>query len=374
MKKLERPAKILCGFLCVICTLVVLSFNAHAGAASSDSLCVFFDDTTRSIYLELRADYIIGGALPATICNIEPETKYRLRTFGSGLEKRIGKFSISSDGIPSAGGIRFSAALRNLIPGVGSVHMEQKAAGVTDLIEIAGSAIWLYNEERSYQNLNNRYSILLKEYESSDSQAEKLELAQEVYIAASEVNVQNSYRKRLLFVTLYMYGYQIIDPWIISPPPGTSVGAGGNVIAVKRHRSSTTKAFMQSLLRPGRGQFYQRKTGRGALMSLSSVSALLIGLDYQNRYDQEARKYEIAVDAFQNADTIEEKQYLAAEADKKWDDVEKQKRRRNISFAVFAGIWGWSLIDTFFPLEETQTSSFYSLDVSPGGLAFVVRF
>ena len=109
-------------------------------------------------------------------------------------------------------------------------------------------------------------------------------------------------------------------------------------------------------------------------MSTSSVTAVLIGLDYQNRYDKEARKYEITVDAYNNADTIEEKQYLAAEADKIWDDVQKEKRRRNISFAVFAGIWGWSLIDTLFPNEEAPTSSIYSLDATPGGLAFIIRF
>ena len=375
MKNRKWSAKIASGFLCAVCAFITLSSSARGGAASNDSLCIFFDDSTRTVYLELQADYIIGATLPATICNIQPELKYRLRTFGHGLEKRIGRFHISRDGVPGTGGIRLSAAWRNvLLPGWGSSYSEHKPVGVTDFIEIVGSAIWLYNEQRSYKNLYNRYTNLNEYYENADTQDEKLMLAREVYIAASEVNVQNSYRKRLLYFTLYMYGYQIIDPWILSNPPGTGVDAGGNVMWVKAHKYSTTKAFMQSFFRPGRGQFYQKKTTRGLLMSTSSVTAVLIGLDYQNRYDKEARKYEITVDAYNNADTIEEKQYLAAEADKIWDDVQKEKRRRNISFAVFAGIWGWSLIDTLFPNEEAPTSSIYSLDATPGGLAFIIRF
>ena len=147
------------------------------------------------------------------------------------------------------------------------------------------------------------------------------------------------------------------------------------MVRLRRAGSSRVKAFMHSLIRPGRGQYYQGKSTRGPLFSIMTTAAGLVALDYHNRYDREESDYELMVERYDEADSYAEKVDLRRASQREWEDVETAKRERNIAYIVLAGLWGWNLIDTMFessgggPIEENVT-----VEVLPDGAALVVKF
>ena len=150
--------------------------------------------------------------------------------------------------------------------------------------------------------------------------------------------------------------------------------AGGSVIDVGSARETRLKAFIHSLLHPGRGQFYQGKMTRGVLLSSMSVVAGLLALDFHNRYDHEAIRYDVAVDRYLAAPTIEQRRLYREKASAAWDGVEKEKRRRDAAYIALAGLWGLSLIDTLFPADLPSVPARYALDIGGNGCSLVVRF
>jgi hypothetical protein len=125
---------------------------------------------------------------------------------------------------------------------------------------------------------------------------------------------------------------------------------------------------------PGRGQFYQGKRTRGALFSVASTAAVLVALDYLNQYDEAVSAYELNLDYYNMANNIDDKEYYREESDKYWDDVEKTRDWRNISYGVLAGIWAAGVIDTFFPGSDDAPTSDFSLDLGPAHVSVVYRF
>ena len=193
-------------------------------------------------------------------------------------------------------------------------------------------------------------------------------------MASRDVNVQNTHRTRLAYLSAYLYGYQVVEPWIAGNPPRMRSEAGGSVIDVGSARATRLKAFFHSLLRPGRGQFYQGKTTRGVLLSSMSTIAGLLALDFHNRYDHEAVRYDVAVERYLAAATIEQRRLYSEKASDAWDSLEKQKRRRDAAYIALAGLWGLSLIDTLFPSEVPSVPARYALDIGGNGCSLVVRF
>ena len=108
----------------------------------------------------------------------------------------------------------------------------------------------------------------------------------------------------------YMYAFQLIDPWIVGNPPKARVTAGGSVVEIGGSGSSTVKAALLSLFRPGRGQFYQGKRLRGLFFSFVSTAGVLIMLDYLNLYEEAVNAYEINLEYFDVAETVQKKEYF----------------------------------------------------------------
>ena len=129
-----------------------------------------------------------------------------------------------------------------------------------------------------------------------------------------------------------------------------------------------------SLVRPGRGQFYQSKWTRGGIFSVATTVAVFVSLDYLNRYDQAVNLYELQVEYFNTARTVEEREAISRSTDAYWADVEKTRRWRNISFGILAGIWAAGVIDTFIPGQEDAPATDLSLDAGPNHVALVYRF
>ncbi|HER43615.1 MAG TPA: hypothetical protein ENO08_04060 [Candidatus Eisenbacteria bacterium] len=341
-------------------------------AAAADSVCCHF---LGDAGIELRGDYILSGTMPVTFCGMQRGDRFRMTLEGPGVERRIGNLEIDPSGRVSVSGLRLGAALRNaILPGSGSCHTDRRAAGWVDRLSLAASLYLLYLEDREFRDLEDDHDLLLERLAG----AELLETRQMLELAAHETaleaNVQNDHRKRLALFSAAIYGLQVIDPFLLSPPPRSSVEGGGSIIRTKTAESSRPKAFILSLLHPGRGQFYQGKTVRGMLFSALTAASGLAALEFHNRYDVEANRYEILVGRFEASESLSEKELLAREADIQWDEVEDARAERNAAYIITAGLWGWSLIDTLWRNDGGGGESRYSFEWSPVSGAIVRRF
>jgi hypothetical protein len=355
--------------------LLVSSGAAGARGASADSVCVQFEGTRGVVRLEIDGDYALTGTLPAILCNLTAGVAYRIIVEGYGIEPRIGRFGIDPDGAPRAAGISGGIALRNVVPGLGTIYAGHPWTGVVDIGSVAASAVVLAREHMHYMDLRDDYDAKQELLASSMSLDAIETLAWEVNVAARKANTQNTYRKRLLIFSGYLYAHQIVEPFFFFPAPRIRIDAGGTVADVTPTDRSAVKAMLFSLFLPGRGQFYQGKTGRGVIYSSLFVAAGLNALDFHNRYDKDANRYQLAVEMFNAATYIEHKKYYHDRANIAWRAVEDSKRKRNTMYIICAGIWGLSLLDTLIPPAESKgVEERYSFEMGPAGGALVVRF
>lgn len=362
-------------WIVVLTITATVALPVRPAVAEIDSLCIHFAGAAKNIHLRLKRDYSINGETPFTICDLEFKKTYRATVEGYGFERRIGTFSLDGAGRPRFGGIRIRTALRNaLLPGWGSVYASRSAVGFTDGLSLAASLYILYDEDHEYRHLENRLEVLNGLLLEAETLEDRRRIQEAAYVASRDVNVQNKHRKRLVYLSAYLYGFQVLEPWIADNPPRMRTDAQGSVVFVGSARSTRLKAFIHSLIHPGRGQFYQGKTTRGALLSSMSVVAGLLALDFHNQFDRETIRYGVAVDKFQAASTIDDKIRYRDEASAIWDSAQTEKRRRNAAYIALAGLWGLSLFDTLFPAELPSVPDRYALDISGSGCALVVRF
>ncbi len=354
----------------IIILISVMGLTSSLRAEPEEPACYHF---TGKAQIALKSGFTMSGSAPATFCDLKRGDKYRLLATGNGLERRLGTLSIGVTGAPSISGIRMSTSMRNAIPGFGYYDVGIWEAAVTDELSLVASLYLLYMEHREFEHLENRYTIYMENLDSADLLESKQILERAAQEAAIDVNVQNKYRKRLAAVCAYIYGWQLLDPIVLFAPPRTSI-EGTNTIHLEVPGSSKPKAFILSLLRPGRGQFYQGKKGRGAAFNILTAAAGLTALEYHNRYDVEESRYVLLIERHDKAETLEEREQLALQASAQWDDVEKAKRRRNMAYIVTAGLWGWNIIDTFFYSGGGEDFSRYSLELGPTSSALVIRF
>jgi len=361
----------------MIASILAAAAGAHAqtAPAAEDSLCLHFTSDIREIHLELTGAYSMNGTLPLTLCNLRSGERYRLVVRGRGLELRRGYLSIGKDGTPSASGNRIGTFLRNaVVPGWGSIHAGRNKDGWTDLISLAAVGGVFYREQREWEHLDNRHTVLLELLETEDDADRVDDIRLQAYITSRDVNVQNRHRQRLAIFAAYLYGFQLIDPWLVGNPPRVRAEAGGTIVNVGTGGQSTAKALCLSLIRPGRGQFYQGKETRGVVYSLLMTTAGLVALDYHNKYDKAVNEYEINLERMSLAGTASQRQTLIGREPGLWDNVEDRKLQRNIAYGVLAGVWAASVIDTFFPGREEAPPSDLTLDIGPTHAFVVYRF
>jgi len=352
------------------------STASGALAEPRDSVCVHFSGTLQGERIALEHRYTLGGGLPATICDLERGVRYRLTLDGDGFERRIGAFSIDGSGRGAVHGLQFSVVSRNaVLPGWGSVYAGHAAAGLSDDLVLGASLIALYGEEMEYRHLRNRLDVQEARLAESATYEDRERFQAAVHEATRELNVQNNYRRRLAALAGAIYAWQVVEPFLTDNPPGSASGQGSGDITLRGARESHVKAFLFSLVRPGRGQYYQGKTARGTLFSVAAVTGGLAALHYQNEYDRAIDTYEVCVERFDATDVVSEKERLRGKASQLWIDVEHERDARNASLIVLAGVWGWNVIDTLFPGEHAGSGAQrYSFDLDERGAWIAFRF
>ncbi len=344
-----------------------------AALAGPDSLCVQFVGSAGGETIMLSRGRVLAGALPVTLCGIGRNEVYRLELAGPGFERRVGSLRIGPDGA-SVGGIRLGVMARNaLVPGMGSAYAGRRGAAAADGVSLAAALAVLAAEQREYGHLRNRLDVLRSLAAGAETYEEAARARDGAHEAVVMVNIQNAHRRRLAVLCGALYGWQAIEPLFADVPPGSGPAGEGGSLMLSGAGRSRGKAFVYSLLRPGRGQFYQGKTGRGLFFSAGTLAAGLAALEYWNRYDEAVGEYDLCVERFAAASSVPEKEALAAACGLLRSDADDEKRNRVISLAVLAAIWGWNCADTFFDSGDVQISR-YALEIDSRGAAVAVRF
>ena len=358
---------------CIACAAGFALFGSSPALAGPDPLCVRFEGSVGGETIMLSRGRIIAGALPVTLCGIEPNEVYRLELDGAGFERRIGSLRIGAGGA-SVNGIRLGTMARNAIaPGWGSLRAERGAAAAADVVSLAATLAVLAREQREYDHIYNRFDILESLAAEAETYEEAARARDGAHEAAVMANVQNAHRRRLVVLCGALYGWQVLEPLWADMPPNAGPGPESGSLMLAGAPRSRAKAFVYSLLRPGRGQIYQGKSVRGFLFSAGSLAAGLAALEYWNRYDEAAGAYDLCVERFEAAESVPEKEALASDCRLLRANADDEKRNRAVSIAVLAAIWGWNCADTFFDAGDVRSSR-YSLEIDPRGAAVAVRF
>jgi hypothetical protein len=354
--------------------LVVGSADARNPADADDMLCLHFTGDSKDLLVELHRGVIMSGTLPLTVCGLRAGDSYLLALRGRGFETRRGILTIDESGKPSVRGNRLGTFARNIVPGWGSIREERSRDGWTDIISIAAAGMISLMEYNEYTHIENRLAILNEQLSAATTAGERQRIRIDANRASRDLNVQNDHRKRCLAYTAYLYGFQLIDPWFVGNPPKAKVITGGSVIEVSGSGESAFKAAFLSLVRPGRGQFYQGKIVRGTFYSLATALGVLVSLDHLNKYEEAVNAYELNLEYYYRSDTVDEKEYYSSRSDEYWADVEKTRRWRNISYGLLAGVWAAGVMDAFFPVSDAAPPMGLTYSLGPSHAYLVYRF
>jgi hypothetical protein len=280
---------------------------------------------------------------------------------------------ISPAGVPEIQGNRLETVIMNAsMPTVGSFMRGRELQGYLDLTSLAGGIYLFYQENEEYHDLKDRYDILtsyLQEGGISDSR----ELRRQAHRAYIYADRQDSYRKNLLLFTSAIYLYQIIEPLFLDAPPSYRQADDKPGIIFSGTEKSTARAFLYSLLKPGRGQYYQGKKRRGTFFSAMTVLAGYIALDQNNQYNRKMDDYDICLDEYSSAVTIGEKREYLRRAAILREDAEDAGDNRDLSLYILAGIWGVNLLDTLL-FECHGEECEYSINITPGRFELAYSF
>lgn len=356
--------------------IAVLScVETEAAIAAGKSDCIHFSSDSAKVKLKLYKNSIVASNLPFRLCEFEYGKEYGALLWGDKYEKREGRLTVNSNGEIFIWGNRSITCLKNgLLPGYGTYLRGRKRVSAIDFLSIAGSAYKLYRETDEYNELQDKFDRINTSLSQVSKISDKIDLQEEAHRTSIYVNLQNRYRKKLIIFSSVLYAYQLIEPIFMDIPPEVYSDSNENSIKFKAINKNITKAFLYSFLRPGRGQFYQGKTMRGVFFSSMVIFAGFVSLDLNNQYNRDAVDYNLCMDRFSSASTIEDKRKYAASGSLLWEKVENSKEKRNRSIYILAGLWGWNVIDTLFPCDKSGSNSNYSLNVTPLGCELAINF
>lgn len=265
--------------------------------------------------------------------------------------------------------------LRNaVLPGWGTGASGHGTAAFADILSIAAAGYVLFAEDAELEHLENRLAVI--DGAIADLPARADALGGPRRIAAADVDTQRRHRDRLFGLTAAIYAHQLIDPFLLSPPPRVEpVETEGEVTValVSSGRRSRGKAFIYSLIRPGRGQCYQGKKTRGFIFEAGTLVAASLFLEHDARLDFETARADEAARRLSLATDDGSRRIIEAEVDRYRDAEDEARLRRNIAGGALAGLWGLSLLDSLLPGGGEDTPR-WSLRPRRGGIEICLGF
>lgn len=360
--------------LIIVLFLAVLFPCGSPARGAVDSLCCSFDSNSDRLKLTVQHDYSISGVLPFRLCDLRSDIKYSISVSGRGYERRSAVMQLGPGGSPDIKGRRMKTVLMNgVLPTSGTFMRGREQQGYIDLLSMAGGLYLFYRENSEYNDLKDRYDMLKSELLAADDIDRRDVLRRAAHRAYVYADQQNSYRRNLFLFTSALYAFQLIEPLFIDNPPMYGSKEGIARISFTGTRKSTGKALLYSLIRPGRGQYYQGKSMRGLFFSTISVLAGYIALDQNNQYKKKVDDYDICLEEYYSARTINERREYMRTASILREDVEDARKNRNLSLYILAGIWGVNVLDTLL-FECEGSACGYSFNINTDGFEIAYRF
>ncbi|MCK5408243.1 MAG: hypothetical protein KAJ37_12330 [Candidatus Krumholzibacteria bacterium] len=330
---------------------VILAVSTLATGLLSPAVaqrCLRIESDPGTATLTVRAETSVSKGAPASFCSLQPGFTYMLTISRGGYEKRTLSFHFSDFGQPTkfSGVWRWMVFRSAVLPGWGQVSMGHRGrtAELWSFLVIDGFKV--YQVWKWYKAEKNRFDTLTVLATIAETQQQLEELERKARKASMDAN---AYRTSVLLtvgVGAWLYVRNVAETYLLSAPPKATRldGSDFKVVTPKRSRK---RALFRSVFFPGLGQRYAGNGGRGFLFHTGVFVLGLYTIDAKLRYDLATVDYDLAVEEFNNAESVAEKESL------RWNvlslAVQKEERKDQLTaFAVATGLlWVANMFEAF---------------------------
>lgn len=336
-----------------------------AAAPAGAQRCLHVDSDPEQATLTVRGGAGETQVAPADFCTLQPGLTYRLTVFRGGYERRTLKFSFRDYGERSKfSGIWRSEVPRSMIlPGWGQKRLGESGRSVETIMFLVADGFKVYQVWKHYDHLKEQHDLVtsLAEHATTQEQLERLgETSQKLAMDA------NAYREAtLLTAALGAWAYlrNVTETYLLAAPPKAIRGEGSD-FKVATPRRSRTRAALRSLFFPGLGQRYQGNAGRAFVFRSGVFVLALYVLDRKLRYDLAKIEYDLALEQFENATTVEEKKSMLPDIARLASEVDKREESFH-AFAIATGcLWAANVLETFAAGSHDEKGDRFALTTS----------
>ena len=131
----------------------------------------------------------------------------------------------------------------------------------------------------------------------------------------------------------------------------TLLPGSGDEITINLGKKTRFKALIRSLFIPGWGQTYSDNKRKGLLFTAGALTSGATYYFFNQEFSKKKTDYEIALDDYNQASSIDDKLRLKAIADDFQRKAYNAETDRNSAIAILAGVWAFNMLDAvvFFP-------------------------
>jgi hypothetical protein len=323
--------------------LIIATFWAFVAVSAVPALaqrCVRVDTDPESATVTIENGSVVSQSTPANFCDLQPGQSYKATVFRSGFETRTLKFSFSGYGQPvSFSGIWPGVLARSVVlPGWGQKHMGQGfGTWVTWTLLIAdGFKAWQAYDD--YSHAKTRYDNMSVLAQISQTQEQIDERTRQANKLSDDAN---AYRESLILTASiggWVYLHNLVETYLLAAPPkATRLEASD--FRLKTPRKSAKRAVLRSFFFPGLGQQYAGHGGRAFLFRSGVFVLALFTVDAKLRYDLALSDRNAAVERYNSAPSVPEREALLPEVLIQEKSVEDRKDTL-LAFAIATGsLW-----------------------------------
>jgi hypothetical protein len=321
--------------------------------------CVVFKAIPDNASVTVRASILTSSKSPMTYCSAVPGKEYLLNLYSHGYEDRTLKFSLSQDGRElNLKGNRTPYVLRSaVIPGSGIWAMGRRGRGTWLFTLNALAAYGLVRSYADYDGARDQASRLRVAAGLAPTVPNAEELRSQALAAGLEADAQRTHFIGTATLAGWVYVGNVVEAFLVASPPRVR-SVQGSTAVLETPRVSSRRAFWRSLFFPGLGQNYLGNNFRSFLFQTGFIASAVYTIDANLDYDRADNRYQLALIALSEAQTVPEMEDALAQVGFASDDRRDNKTKRDVMFIITGSIWLLSVIDAAFsetPQEPKQT-------------------
>ena len=137
-------------------------------------------------------------------------------------------------------------------------------------------------------------------------------------------------------------------------------------VDVRLSPKTRVKAAARSVLIPGWGQRYTDQKTKGFLFTLLAAGSVAAYFVADERFDDKDEEFQRLVSQYDTTSTYSARQDLLPHLTAAQEEAYDAENLRRWSIGAVIGVWGWSLLDTFFFFPDRQAEiSVKGLSIAP---------